>query len=293
MRFAFKTSPQYTNWSDLRAVWSAADDIETFESGWLFDHFYPIPQPGRDFPADGPCLEGWSVLAALAALTQRLRLGVLVTGVHYRNLGVLAKMITTVDHISNGRLEIGLGAGWNELESKAFGIRLGGPAERSDRFEEGCEALGRLLSEETTTYEGRYQHLVDARCNPPSVQRPRPPLVIGGNGERRTLRTAARFADHWNYLGLPPDGFARKRDVLYEHCAAVGRDPSEITLSSHVWMRDGSASALDEVVRTIELLAPERLDLAIVYVLPPLDVRVLEPLASRPANLGGAAPAAT
>ena len=117
------------------------------------------------------------------------------------------------------------------------------------RFEEACEALNRLLTQETTTYEGRYQHLVDARCNPTSVQRPRPPLVIGGNGERRTLRTAARFADHWNYLGLPPEGFARKRDVLYEHCAAVGRDPSEIMLSSHVWLRDASASALDDVVR--------------------------------------------
>jgi F420-dependent oxidoreductase-like protein len=288
MRFAFKTSPQYTNWNDIRAFWTAADDIEIFESGWLFDHFYPIPQPGRDYQPDGPCLEAWSVLAALGAVTRRLRLGVLVTGVHYRNLGVLAKMITTVDHISNGRLEIGLGAGWNELESRAFGIRLGDPAERSDRFEEACEALGRLLSEETTTYEGRYQHLVDARCNPPGLQRPRPPLVIGGNGERRTLRTAARFADHWNYLGLPPEGFARKRDVLYEHCASVGRDPREIRLSSHVWLRDGSTSALDEVVRTIELLAPERLDLAIVYVLPPLDAHVLEPLASRLAGFGTA-----
>jgi F420-dependent oxidoreductase-like protein len=286
MRFAFKTSPQYTMWSDLRAFWAAADDLEIFESGWLFDHFYPIPQPGRDFEADGPCLEGWSALAALGALTRRLRMGVLVTGVHYRNIGVLAKMITTVDHITDGRLEIGLGAGWNELESKAFGIELGDPAERSDRFEEACEALCRLLSEESTTYEGRYQHLVDARCNPRSVQRPRPPLVVGGNGERRTLRTAARFADLWNFLGLPPGGFAGKRDILYEHCAAIGRDPAEITLSSHVWLRDASTSALDDMERAIERLAAERLDLAIVYVLPPLDARVLEPLASRLAGLG-------
>ena len=293
MRFAFKTSPQYTSWNDLREFWSAADDMEIFESGWLFDHFYPIPQPGRDFQPDGPCLEGWSVAAAMAALTTRLRLGVLVTGVHYRNLGVLAKMIATVDHISNGRLEIGLGAGWNELESHAFGIQLGDPAERSDRLEEACEALNLLLTQETTTYEGRYQHLVDARCNPPSVQRPRPPLVIGGNGERRTLRTAARFADHWNFLGLPPDGFARKRDILYEHCADVGRDPSEITLSSHVWLKDGSAAALDEVVRTIEALVPERLDLAIVYLLPPIDVRILEPLTARLADLVDGTSAAT
>jgi F420-dependent oxidoreductase-like protein len=286
MRFAFKTSPQYTTWDDLRSFWTVADDLEIFDSGWLFDHFYPIPQPGRDFQPDGPCLEGWSALAALSALTRRLRLGVLVTGVHYRNLGVLAKMITTVDQISDGRLEIGLGAGWNELESHSFGIQLGDPAERSDRFEEACEVLLRLLTEETVTYEGRYHHLVDARCNPPSRQQPRPPLVIGGNGERRTLRTAARFADHWNFLGLPPDGFARKRDILYEHCAAIGRDPKEITLSSHVWLTDSSPAALDEVIRAVEALAVEQLDLAIVYVLPPLDPRVLEPLATRLAELG-------
>jgi len=285
MRFAFKTSPQYTSWNDLREFWSAADDMEIFESGWLFDHFYPIPQPGRDFQPDGPCLEGWSVAAAMAALTTRLRLGVLVTGVHYRNLGVLAKMIATIDNISNGRLEIGLGAGWNELESAAFGIQLGDPAERSDRLEESCEALNLLLTQETTSYQGRYQHLVEARCNPASVQRPRPPFVIGGNGERRTLRTAARFADHWNFLGLPPDGFARKRDILYGHCADVGRDPSEITLSSHAWLKDGSAAALDDVVRTIEALAAERCDLAIVYVLPPIDVRILKPLTARLATL--------
>jgi len=110
--------------------------------------------------------------------------------------------------------------------------------------------------------------------------------VIGGNGERRTLRTAARFADHWNFLGLPPDGFARKRDILYEHCAAIGRDPKEITLSSHVWLTDSSPAALDEVIRAVEALAVEQLDLAIVYVLPPLDPRVLEPLATRLAELG-------
>ena len=177
MRFAFKTSPQYTSWNDLREFWSAADDIEIFESGWLFDHFYPIPQPGRDFQPDGPCLEGWSVAAAMAALTTRLRLGVLVTGVHYRNLGVLAKMIATVDHVSNGRLEIGLGAGWNELESQAFGIQLGDPAERSDRLEEACEALNLLLTQETTTYRGPLSP--PRRGTLQSHERAAPPATVG------------------------------------------------------------------------------------------------------------------
>src|SRR5207237_3393658 len=114
-RFAFKTSPQCTSWANIRDFWTAADQVGLFESGWLFDHFYPIPQPGRDFRPEGPCLEGWTALAALAAITTRLRLGVLVSGAHYRNIGVLAKVITTVDHICGGRLEVGLGAGWNEL----------------------------------------------------------------------------------------------------------------------------------------------------------------------------------
>jgi F420-dependent oxidoreductase-like protein len=284
MRFAFKTSPQYTSWSGMRDFWIAADEYEIFESGWLFDHFFPIPQPGRDFKPDGPCLEGWTALSALAALTRRLRLGILVSGVHYRNIGVLAKMIATIDIISGGRLEIGLGAGWNELESTAFGIQLGSPRERSDRFEEACEVLIRLLSDETTSYEGNYHTLVEARCEPKSIQRPHPPLVIGGNGEHRTLRTAARFADHWNYIGIPPEGFAGKREILHEHCAAVGRDPREITLSSHVWLPDGSAAARANVVKTVELLAAEQADLAVIYLLPPLDPRILEPLAAELAD---------
>src|SRR5262249_38890926 len=149
VRFAIKTSPQNTTWSDMLAVWQAADDIDVFESGWTFDHFYPIFSD-----SSGPCLEGWTTLTALAQATKRLRLGTLVTGIHYRHPAVLANMAAALDVISNGRLELGIGAGWNEEESGAYGIELGSVKERFDRFEEACEVLTSLLSEESTDFHG-------------------------------------------------------------------------------------------------------------------------------------------
>ena len=279
MRFAFKTAPQNTTWPDMLAVWREADGIELFESGWTFDHFYPIHSDST-----GPCLEGWTTLTALAQATTRLRLGVLVTGIHYRPPAVLANMAATLDIISGGRLEIGLGAGWNEEESGAYGIELGSPRERSDRFEEGCKVIVDLLSQETTSFTGSYFQLRDARCEPKPIQQPHPPICIGGSGELRTLRTAAMFAQHWNFVGGTPAEFARKRDALQEHCKAVGRDPGEITLSSHVRLDPSGdpGSAVDAAAA----LAAEGLDLAIVYLPPPLHPRVLAPLAEALAKFG-------
>src|SRR5580658_11172165 len=154
MRYAIKTAPQNTTWADMLAVFTEADDMDVFESGWTFDHFYPIVSD----PA-GPCLEGWLTLTALAQATKRLRLGVLVTGIHYRHPAVLANMAASLDIISNGRLELGIGAGWNVQESGAYGIELGTPAERSDRLEEACEVIVGLLSQETTSFAGRYYTL--------------------------------------------------------------------------------------------------------------------------------------
>ena len=270
MRFAFKTSPQNTTWQDMLEVWTAADDIELFESGWTFDHFYPIFSDST-----GPCLEGWVILTALAQATSRVRLGTLVTGIHYRHPAVLANMAATLDIVSGGRLEIGIGAGWNDEESGAYGIPLGTPKERSDRFEEACEALVGLLSEETTTFKGSYYQLTEARCSPKPIQRPHPPICVGGSGEQRTLRTAARFAQHWNYVGGTVEDFARKRDVLHQHCTDIGRDPSEILLSSHVAF-DGDAVA---TAATAAALGEAGVGLAIVQLRPPHTADVLEPLA--------------
>jgi F420-dependent oxidoreductase-like protein len=279
MRFAFKTSPQHTTWPDMLAVWQAADDIELFESGWTFDHFYPIFSDST-----GPCLEGWATLTALAQATRRLRMGVLVTGIPYRHPAVFANLVATVDIISGGRLELGIGAGWNEEESGAYGIELGSARERSDRFEEACAVLVGLLGPEaTTSFTGRYYRLTDARCEPKPIQRPHPPICIGGSGERRTLRTTARFAQHWNYVGGPVEEFKHKVSVLHDHCADVGRDPAEIRLSTHI--RLSSPDELGKVADEVAAFGEAGLDMAIVYLPPPHRPDILEPLAEALAPL--------
>jgi F420-dependent oxidoreductase-like protein len=271
MRFAIKTAPQNTTWDAMLEVWRAADDIEIFESGWTFDHFYPIFSDST-----GPCLEGWITLTALAQATRRLRIGTLVTGIHYRHPAVLANMAATLDIVSGGRLELGIGAGWNEEESGAYGIPLGTPRERSDRFEEACEVLVGLLSQPTTTFKGSYYELTDAMCNPKPIQQPHPPICIGGSGEKRTLRTAARFAQHWNFVGGTPEQFAHARDVLHQHCADIGRNPAEILLSTHVQYTGDPA----ETAAAAAALGAAGAELGIVTMRPPHTAAAVEPLAN-------------
>jgi F420-dependent oxidoreductase-like protein len=272
VRFAFKTSTQNTTWDDMLAVWRAADQIDVYESGWTFDHFYPIFSDPT-----GPCLEGWTTLTALAQATTRLRLGTLVTGIHHRHPAVLANMAAALDIISGGRLELGIGAGWNEEESAAYGIEFGSLTERFDRFDEACQVLIGLLSQETTDFDGRFFRLTAARNEPKGPQRPHPPICIGGNGEKRTLRITAKYADHWNFVGGTPAEFARKRDVLKAHCADVGRNPKDIMLSAHIRLSPerGHRGVIEDAIA----LGAEGLDLAIVYLPLPYDPAVMEPLA--------------
>jgi alkanesulfonate monooxygenase SsuD/methylene tetrahydromethanopterin reductase-like flavin-dependent oxidoreductase (luciferase family) len=190
---------------------------------------------------------------------------------------VLANMAAALDIISNGRLELGIGAGWNEEESGAYGIELGSVKERFDRFEEACEVLTSLLSEETTDFDGKYYQLKGARNEPKGVQRPHPPICIGGSGEKRTLPLVARYAQHWNFAGGTPEEFARKRDVLAARCADIGRDPKEITMSAH--LRLGEDRNYGQVVQDAAGLASEGLDFGVVYISPPHEPTVLEPLA--------------
>ena len=272
MRFGFKTSPQDTTWGAMLDVWRAADDMEIFESGWTSDHFHAMH--GAD--PSSPRLEGWMTLAALAQATRRLRLGTLVTGIHYRHPAVLANMAATLDVISSGRLELGIGAGWNSGESTAYGIELGTPGERSDRLEEACQVLTGLLSErESTSFSGRYYQLAGARCDPKPVQRPLP-LCIGGSGAKRTLRTVARYAQHWNFDTGTPTLFSRSREILRQHCAEVGRDPDDILLSAQVrFAGDPTRTAADAAA-----FGAAGAELIIVSLPPPHAPDVLQPLAA-------------
>ncbi|MEU6646260.1 TIGR03560 family F420-dependent LLM class oxidoreductase [Saccharomonospora sp. NPDC046836] len=229
MRLAIKTKPEHTTWAELLAVWQAADDIELFESAWNWDHFYPL---SGDVTA--PNLEGWTMLAALAQATRRIRIGCQVTGMIYRHPAVLANMAATTDVISGGRLELGLGAGWNQQECDAYGIELPPLRERFDLFDEGVQAIIGLLSQPTTTLHGRHVRLTDARCEPKPVQRPHPPITIGGRGPKRTLRAAARWAQQWNAVPESPRHWLDLKEILVAHCADAGRDPAEITCSVNV-----------------------------------------------------------
>lgn len=280
MRFGIKLMPQHCTWDELLALWREADEHELFESAWTFDHFYPIYGDWQ-----GPCLEAWVTLGALAQATSRIRVGCLVNGVVYRHPAVLANMAAALDIVSGGRLELGLGAGWNERECDAYGIELGTLTERFDRFEEACEVITRLLRDERTDFSGRYYTLTDARCEPKSVQRPHPPICIGGGGEKRTLRIAAKYAQHWNFPGGTPDDYRRKRDVLHEHCAALSRDPSEITTSTHLLM--WPSKTVDDVVAQAEAYAEVGLDLGIVYLEAPVAPGVVSELADALAPLAG------
>jgi F420-dependent oxidoreductase-like protein len=198
-----------------------------FDSVWDCDHFN---QPSRP---DGPYFEGWTLLAALAARTERIRVGVLVSSNTFRHPGLLAQQAVTLDHVSNGRLELGLGAGWFVQEHERFGLPFPPPGERVDRFREAVEIVDSLLRNETTTFEGRYYQLNEAFVRPAPLQKPRPPLTLGAH-RPRMLRICAEYADSWNSFGTVEEMRVRN-ELLDEQCDAVGRDPREIRRSFYGW----------------------------------------------------------
>lgn len=225
MRFSVWPSPQRT-WPQVREIVERCDGTG-WDGAYFADHFMPDDPEGR--PTDGPFLECWSVLAGLAAATQRIRLGSLVSGNLYRHPAVLTNAAVTIDHISDGRVVLGLGAGWQVNEHAVYGIDLPAPKERVDRLEEACAVISSLLREPRTTFSGRWYRITDAPCEPKPVRRL--PLLVGGAGEKRTLRVAARYADEWN-AWTTPDVFKHKSGVLDGYCAEVGRDPGEIHRST-------------------------------------------------------------
>ncbi len=280
MRFAIKTRPEHQTWAQMRDVWIAADKIDLFESAWNWDHFYPLTGD-----LTGPNLEGWTMLAAMAEATDRIRIGCQVSGMIYRHPAVLANMAATTDIISEGRLELGVGAGWNQMECDAYGIELPPLRERFDMFDEGVEAIVGLLTQPSTTFAGRYVQLTDARCEPKPVQKPHPPITIGGRGKTRTLRTTARFAQQWNAITKDTEDWADLKATLLAHCAELGRDPAEITCSVNIRLDSHSAADLDAAIETTRQYRDAGADLAVVGLPLGASPAFLEPLADRLAAL--------
>jgi F420-dependent oxidoreductase-like protein len=227
LRVGLKLSPQLTTVDELRAVWRIADE-SGFDHVWNFDHFAAIAGD----PADD-VLEGWTLLGAMAEATSRVRIGCMVTGNTYRHPGILAKMAVTVDHLSAGRLEFGIGAGWAEIEHTMLGLEYGTVGQRIDWLAEACQVVKLLWTEERASFQGRRYTLDGAYGNPKPVQRPYPPIWIGGRGERKTLRIVAEHADIWHGFG-DADEIAHKHRVLDAWCERRGRDPLDIERSAGV-----------------------------------------------------------
>ena len=192
----------------------------------VMDHFFQMEGSGR---ADEPMLEGYTALAYVAARTERMTLGMLVTGVMYRHPGVLAKTVTTLDVLSGGRARLGIGASWYEREQRGLGVPVVPVRERFERLEEALQICLQMWSDDNGAYTGRHYQLAETLCVPAPISRPHPPIMIGGGGEQKTLRLVARYADAGNLFGSSRDVVAHKLDVLRAHCAAEGRDYDQIT----------------------------------------------------------------
>jgi F420-dependent oxidoreductase-like protein len=230
MRFSIWPSPARP-WAEILEL-TRHCEATGWDGVYFADHF--MPNGADATPLDGDTLECWSVMAGLAAAVPRLRLGTLVSSVTYRHPAVLANIAAAVDRISEGRLLLGIGAGWQENEHAAYGLELGSVKERLDRFEEACQVLTGLLREPRTTFAGDHYRLQEAPNQPAPVQ-PKLPILIGGGGEKRTMKIAARYADEWNAWSTP-EVLAHKVDVLRRHCDDLGRDPSEIRVSTQAML---------------------------------------------------------
>ncbi len=291
--YGVHTGLQSCTVEDLRRTWRRIEELG-FDWISIWDHFYGAT--GR--PDDAECWEAVAMHAALACETSRVRVGSLVYCVGYRHPAVLAKMITAIDHLSGGRADLGMGAGWAMVEYQAYGIPFPAPKVRLDQLEEALRCVRGLLRDETTTFEGEHFRLTDARNEPRPVQSALP-IWVGGGGEQRTLRIAARHADGWNVPFISPDEFARKRGVLHGHCTAVDRDPAEIRCAINVglaWTEDSLRAQFgqiadhvrpgvlsgtdDEVAETIGRYVEAGADQINIALRAPFDVEALERLAA-------------
>ena len=245
MRFGVFTSLTGATWSGVLELWQHLE-ATGWDIGCVSDHFMPSTKD-----REGPVLEALSTLSALAALVPRMRVGTIVLGNTYRHPAVVAKTAAQIDIISGGRLLLGMGAGWQQNEHEAYGIPFYTVRERLERLDEACQVIRSLWTQRRSNFKGRYYQLSDAPLDPKPVQKPHPELMIGGGGERVTLRVVARQADHWNVWG-GPKVLARKTALLEEHCSRVGRNPKTITRSVNMALMFTDKKAdIDRLVDTI------------------------------------------
>jgi F420-dependent oxidoreductase-like protein len=247
IRFGIHSGQQHTTFPDYLHLWQRAEELG-YEWASCFDHFLPIMSD-----PEGPCFEGLSLLSAMAAHTSRIRCGILVVGVTYRHPAVLANIATTIDHVSGGRLELGIGAAWYEMEHQEYGIPFPPPARRIRMLGEAAKIVKSLWTEHRTTFQGRYYTLTDALSEPKPLQKPHIPLWIGGAGEQLTLRVVAESADGWNTFYGPIEEYQGKLDALARHCREVGRDPADIRKSLGIWALIGETES--EVEERLQELA--------------------------------------
>lgn len=242
MRISAKLAPTFP-YEELEAFWRAADELG-YDGIYNYDHFYGLGDTAEQWV--NPTLEAWTSLAAMAAVTSRARVGCMVSSVTYRPPQILAKIITTVDHASRGRLDIGLGAGWHQPEHLAYGYDYPSAGTRIAMLEESITIMKSLWTQPRTTHEGAFWKLEDVIAEPKPFQQPHPRIIIGGNGREKTFRVIAKHADEWNCVGTDPATFRELSAVLDERCAEIGRDPATLTRGAQMFLHPANPQQVEE-----------------------------------------------
>jgi len=258
----------------LRNLVTRAENIG-FDSFWVMDHFHQIQFVGRP---EEPMLEGWTIISMLAGITTKIKPGTLVTGIIYRYPSVLAKVAATLDVLSKGKLYMGIGAGWNEQESLAYGISFPSNQERMLMLEEAIQIIRKMWTEEPyASFNGKYYQIHNAYCNPKPIQKPSPPILVGGSGERKTLKIVAKHADACNLFGSP-ETVRKKLDILKEHCKTVGRDYDSIlkTKLGAIIIDDNSDMVKNRVRETFRGIPEEQIKEFVIYGTPEDVLRQIE-----------------
>jgi F420-dependent oxidoreductase-like protein len=242
IRFGIQTGQQGCTWEQIRDFWQKCD-AWGYDSLWNFDHFYPIFVPDPS----GPCMESWTTLSALSQVTKRARIGALVNGNTYRNPCLTAKMAATLDQVSGGRVNLGLGAGWFELEHNSLGFDFKNVPARLEALDESCQIIRSMFTQDKTTLKGKHYNVVDAVCNPKPIQK-HLPIMIGGHGERVLLKLVAKHADMWNMTNADAADMKRLIGVIERHADTVGRDSDQVEKTLMMAMAYNPSKQRDEML---------------------------------------------